>query len=75
MNETPIDKLNKDSTAIPMITQWELLVLLDGLHGSLRFSDGGYIWRWNNDQRKHVLDTIYTRMNQMPIEEMNAETP
>jgi len=62
-----LDELGSSPCSLPMINQWELMVLLDSLHGSLRFVDGGNIWRWSKDQRKGVLDSIYTRMNQLPI--------
>jgi hypothetical protein len=44
----PIDKLEKTSS--PLITQFELMVLLDYLHGSLRFVDGESIGNWTNKQ-------------------------
>ncbi len=62
----PIDKL--EETTSPLITQWELQVLLDCLHGSLRFADGGHIWKSPNEQRRTVWESIYRRMNKMPID-------
>ena len=62
----PIDKL--EETSFPLINQWELLVLLDCLHGSLRLEDGGNIWKWNTEQRKTVLEAIYQRMHKTPID-------
>jgi hypothetical protein len=62
----PIDKL--EETPSPLITQFELLVLLDGLHGSMRFADGGNVWKWSIEQRRDVLESIYRRMNKMPID-------
>lgn len=61
----PIDKL--EETPSPLINQWELLVLLDCLHGSLRLTDDGQLWKWNTEQRKDVLESIYGRMAKMPI--------
>jgi len=61
----PIDKL--EETTSPLITQFELMVLLDGLHGSLRFADGGNVWKWPTEQRKDVLESIYGRLATMPI--------
>ena len=63
---TPTEKL--EETPSPLITQFELLVLLDGLHGSLRFADGADIWRWPTEQRKDVLENIYGRLTKMPID-------
>jgi hypothetical protein len=62
----PIDKL--EETSSPFINQWELLVLLDCLHGSLRLEDGGNIWKWNTEQRKTVLESIYQRMHKTAID-------
>jgi hypothetical protein len=62
----PIDKLEEMTS--PLITQFELMVLLDGLHGSLRFADGADIWKWSTEQRRDVLESIYRRMNKMPID-------
>ena len=62
----PIDKL--EETPSPLITQFELLVLLDCLHGSLRLTDDGQLWKWNTEQRKDVLESIYKRMANMPID-------
>ena len=62
----PIDKL--EETTSPLITQFELMVLLDCLHGSLRFADGERIGKWTNEQRKSVLESIYGRMAKMPID-------
>jgi hypothetical protein len=62
----PIDKL--EETSFPLINQWELLVLLDCLHGSLRLEDGGNIWKWNTEQRKTVLESIYQRMHKTAID-------
>ena len=62
----PIDKL--EETPSPLITQFELMVLLDGLHGSLRFADGGKIWKWSTEQRRDVLESIYGRLAKMPID-------
>ena len=62
----PIDKL--EETTSPLITQFELMVLLDCLHGSLRFADGGRIGKWTNEQRKSVLESIYGRMAKRPID-------
>ena len=61
----PIDKL--EETTSPLITQFELMVLLDGLHGSLRFADGSDIWKWSTEQRRDVLESIYGRLATMPI--------
>ena len=62
----PIDEL--EETTSPLITQFELLVLLDGLHGSLRFADSVDVWSWSNKQRKDVLESIYGRLAKMPID-------
>jgi hypothetical protein len=62
----PIDKL--EETSSPLITQWELLVLLDCLHGSLRLTDDGQLWKWNTEQRKDVLESIYKRMHKTAID-------
>lgn len=62
----PIDKL--EETTSPLITQFELMVLLDGLHGSMRFADGADIWKWSTEQRKDVLESIYGRLAKMPID-------
>jgi hypothetical protein len=62
----PIDKL--EETSSPLITQFELMVLLDCLHGSLQLADGANIWRWTTNQRKTVLEAIYQRMANMPID-------
>ena len=62
----PIDKL--EETSSPLINQWELLVLLDCLHGSLQLADGANIWRWTTNQRKTVLEAIYQRMHKTPID-------
>jgi hypothetical protein len=62
----PIDKLEEASS--PLITQWELLVLLDCLHGSLRLTDDGQLWKWNTEQRKDVLEAIYQRMHKTAID-------
>ncbi len=62
----PIDKL--EETTSPLITQFELQVLLDCLHGSLRFADGGHIWKSPNEQRRTVWESIYGRLAKMPID-------
>ena len=62
----PIDKPEEISS--PLINQWELLALLDCLHGSLRLTDGGNLWKWNTEQRQTVLEDIYQRMHKMPID-------
>ena len=51
--------MNEDSL---VINQFELMVLLDAAHGSLRVADGGTIWKFDEKQRKGVVDDIYERM-------------
>jgi len=50
------------------ITEFELQVMLDALHGSLRLHDrvDAPLFQWTSDQRLTVLNGLYARMQESP---------
>ena len=61
-----------EPTKTPPLTEWEILVMTDCLHGSLGIAGGG-IWKFSREQRNQVLDLAYKRMTE--TETNQTKTP
>lgn len=48
------------------ITDYDMLIVADCLHGSLRVADRAIIWRFTEEQRKAVLMKLYEIMSSTP---------
>lgn len=45
------------------ITEWNMAVIADCLHGSLRLRDRTGLWRFSEEQRESTLNKLYALMN------------
>ena len=45
------------------ITEWNMTVIVDCLHGSLSIRDRARLWKFSEEQRKTTLNKLYELMN------------
>lgn len=48
------------------LTEYDIAVITDCLHGSLYIADRAGIWRFPTDQRKAILEKLYEIMSSVP---------
>ena len=48
------------------LTEYDMLVIADCLHGSLRIADGAGIWKFPVQQRQAILEKLYEIMSSTP---------
>jgi hypothetical protein len=48
------------------LTEYDITVITDCLHGSLRLEDNNRLWKFSEQQRKQTLIKIYEIMSSTP---------